>query len=288
MKRILIIIFCLWSSGYSYGQETDEGMGEYVLIPAGEFTMGDIYNEGKEDEQPVHVVFVDSFYICKFEVTNQEYKSFIDDRGYAREEFWGAGGFGMFALPRDWRDTTFKGGSFSGNEFYPVVGVSWNEAMAYCNWLSAKTGEKYRLPSEAEWEKAARGGEKRRYPWGENLDVYCTNYNSDAFPYGNGPSPVGFFDGTDWGDFPTMNNASPYGVYDMSGNVAEWCLDYYGKSYYAESPAKNPKGPFYGGYRVVKGGGWNSNPENLRISNRVTNYPHFRYFNTGFRLVREP
>ena len=168
-----------------------------------------------------------------------------------------------------------------------MQGVNWDSAVAYCNWLSAKTGKKYRLPTEAEWEKAARGTDQRRYPWGNSIDRTLANFVG-AQTYDTG-MPVGTFDGTRRGDRDTRSNASPYGAFDMAGNVMEWCLDWYSRDYYAASPRKNPKGPANGAYRVVRGGSFFVEGFDLRSAARSAAWPSFQgHRMIGFRAVREP
>ena len=132
---------------------------------------------------------------------------------------------------------------------YPLLGVNWDSAAAYCNWLSAKTGKKYRLPTEAEWEKAARGTDQRRYPWGNNIDRSYANYVG-AQPFDTG-RPAGFYDGSKRGDLQTHSNASPYGAFDMAGNVMEWCSDWYSRDYYSSLAAQESEGA--GGGRLPRG-----------------------------------
>ena len=146
----------------------NDGYGDYVFVPAGSFKMGDNFSEGDARERPVHVVDLDAFYIAKFEMTNGEWKKFRDDPGYDDPKFWPGGR----PVPKNqvpyWNDVRNHGGGTPNSDGYPLLGVNWDSATAYCNWLSAKTGKKYRLPTEAEWEKAARGTDQRRYPWGNN------------------------------------------------------------------------------------------------------------------------
>lgn len=276
----------------------DDGYGEYVLVPAAEFHMGDNFGEGEPNELPVHIVYLDSFYIGRYEVTNAEYKKFIDDGGYTTESYWMAGGFGEYgSQPSYWTDAQYRGGGIAGNGNFPVAGVNWYEAIAYCTWLSAKTGKTYRLPTEAEWEKAARGddstntllGHQRRYPWGDAIDSSYANYGSSGDPYSEGLTPVGYYNGSVQGTFPTHDNASPYGAYDMAGNVAEMCSDWYSDNYYASSPESNPEGPSTAtsGGRVLRGGGLYALTSSLRSADRYNNYPNDRYSHYGFRCLRD-
>jgi formylglycine-generating enzyme required for sulfatase activity len=156
-----------------------------------------------------------------------------------------------------------------------VVGISWYEAEAYARWLSETTGHRYRLPTEAEWEKAARGTDGRTYPWvGEFDKNLCNSYESGL----SRTSPVGIF----------PKGKSPYGCCDMAGNVWEWCSDWFGEKYYATSPEKNPQGPSFGSFRVSRGGGWLFVAGYCSSSFRSRRDPVFRIADLGFRLVRSP
>jgi len=179
-----------------------------------------------------------------------------------------------------WWDATHRVhdmGGTPGSDDFPVIGVNWDAATAYCAWLSARTGKHYRLPTEAEWEKAARGTDGRRYPWGESIDRDLANFvGTQAF---DTVRPVGYFKG----------NASPYGAFDMAGNVLEWCQDWYDRDYYASSPRKNPQGPTTGAYRVVRGGSFFVEAPDLRTAARAAAWPSFQgHRMIGFRPVREP
>jgi formylglycine-generating enzyme required for sulfatase activity len=258
-----------------------------VLVPAGPFRMGDIAGEGESRERPVHVVDVDAFYIGKFEITNGAWKKFRDDPGYDDPSYWPEGR----VVPRDqvpyWTQSNNHGGGTPDSDDYPVLGVNWDAASAYCKWLSAKTGRTYRLPTEAEWEKAARGTDQRLYPWGNTIDRSVANYVG-AQSYDTG-LPAGYFDGTTRGPLRTRSNASPYGAFDMAGNVMEWCQDWYGRDYYAVSPRRNPAGPARGAYRVVRGGSFFVEAFDLRSSARSAAWPSFQgHRMIGFRAVREP
>jgi len=251
----LTILNLLIGCQKTFPRLVNDGYGDYVLIPSGEFLMGDNFDDSYTDEKgfsqekPVHPVRLNAYYIGKYEVTNGEFKKFMDDGGYKNPEYWSEEekeratndiekdqrkdshqnvieqSYGQ--QPEFWNDSVTRGGGIAGNEHFPVVGVNLHEANAYCKWLSEKTGETYRLPTEAEWEKAARGTDQRRYPWGNNIDSSYTNYYKSSDPYENyllftgGLTPVGFYDGDTQNGFSTHNNASPYEAYDMSGNVWE-------------------------------------------------------------------
>ena len=156
------------AAGAALPPVVNDGHGDYVYVPAGAFRMGDNFGDGDPRERPVHVVELDAFYIAKYEMTNGEWKKFRDDAGYDDPKFWPGGR----VVPKDqvpyWNDARNHGGGTPDSDDYPLLGVNWDSAVAYCNWLSAKTGKKYRLPTEAEWEKAARGTDQRRYPWGND------------------------------------------------------------------------------------------------------------------------
>lgn len=255
----------------------NDGHGDYVFVPAGAFTMGDESGDGLGREQPAHVVELDAFYISRFEVTNREWQKFRDDAGYDDVKFWPDG----LVVPRDqipyWTQPNNHGGGTPGSDDYPVIGVNWDAATAYCAWLSAKTGKRYRLPTEAEWEKAARGTDARTYPFGNTIDrtqanfVYAQTFDTVM--------PVGAL----------TAGASPYGAFDMAGNLMEWTQDRYDRDYYAVSPRKNPKGPATGAFRVVRGGSFFVEAFELRATARSMAWPSFQAHRMiGFRPVREP
>jgi formylglycine-generating enzyme required for sulfatase activity len=272
------------------GQKTkiNDGYGDYVLVPAGEFEMGDIFDEGHSDEIPVHTVYLDAYFIGKYKVTNQEFEKFIEDNGYKNPDYWISGGFGQYGpIPEHWNEEKYKGGGIPGNEDYPVVGISWFEAMAYCRWLSEKTGNTYRLPTEAEWEKAARGTGKRRYAWGNAIDETYTNYDSGKKREEMSLTPVGFYDGGIRNGKKNHSNASPYGAFDMTGSTSEWCLDWYGRDYYSVSPSRNPQGPDTGQSRVMRSAGYIDSAYYQRTASRHKRGAHAKSFASGFRCVRE-
>lgn len=266
--------------------------GEMVFVPAGEFTMG---STAETDEQPVHVVYLDAFYIDKYEVTNAEFAVFIDAGGYNTQAFWSAEGW-AYRLAANWtQPSSWESGEYhSGPSWpgFPVRGISYYEAEAYANFVGK------RLPTEAEWEKAARGTDQRIYPWGNSLDGSRANYYESGDPFDNFSTPIGFYDGRLFPNPPFQTNDSPgpYGTYDQSGNVREWVKDWYSATYYSESPQSNPLGPISGGMRVLRGGECiDLTTDNLRSAGRWAYYPYARYatcaygqFSFGIRCVRNP
>jgi formylglycine-generating enzyme required for sulfatase activity len=229
-----------------------------VLVEAGEFLMGstDAHPDAASDEMPQHKVYLDAYYIDRTEVTNAMYRACVE-----------AG----FCTPPG-QIKSFAGYDYYGNpdfDDYPVVYVNWNQAVSYCGWRKA------RLPTEAEWEKAARGTDGRLYPWGEECD--CTRAN-----YGGTSGCAG--DIAKVGSYP--EGASPYGLLDMSGNVWEWVNDWYLDIFYQDSPLKNPKGPSSGERRIVRGGSWNAGAVLLRAANRQYFSPSYSDGYLGLRCAR--
>jgi formylglycine-generating enzyme required for sulfatase activity len=223
-----------------------------VLIPEGEFQMG--YNDGPDDEKPIHPVYLKAFYMDVYEVTNAIYKKFVDATKYK--------------TPMHWSDPEVNGPN------QPVIMVSWEDALEYCKW-SGK-----RLPTEAEWEKSARGGLTGfKYPWGNNLFHDAANYYSTA--------------GKDfWKKTADVGTFAPngYGLYDVAGNVQEFCSDWYDAKYYASSPQQNPTGPASGKDAVMRGGTWGDELSSdrecgLRVAKRrfIGTYDANQY--TGFRCA---
>jgi formylglycine-generating enzyme required for sulfatase activity len=166
------------TSNYAAPKTISDGYGEFVYVPAGPFKMGDSTGDGLARERPAHIVDLEAFYLAKYEITNGDWKKFRDDPGYDDPKFWPDGR----VVPRDqvpyWTQANNHGGGTADSDRYPLLGVNWDAATAYCNWLSAKTGKRYRLPTEAEWEKAARGTDQRRFPWGNAIDHSYANFVS--------------------------------------------------------------------------------------------------------------
>lgn len=224
---------------------------DIVIIPAGDFFMG--CDQGQDNERPVHHVWLDSFGIGKFPVTNREFKLFLDATQRPAPPFWA--------------DPMFSG---SGQ---PVVGITWDEAMAYCAWLRARTGKDFRLPSEAEWERAARGGkEGALYPWGDEPPWERGSLGFDAQT--GGPECVG------------VNEPNDFGLYNMSDGVHEWCSDYYDYSYYSYSPERNPTGPSTGARHASRGGSWRHRIKFSRCAARSSLAPNLQYSDYGFRVAQ--
>jgi sulfatase modifying factor 1 len=218
-----------------------------IEIPAGVFTMGGSQEDSPDSERPAHPVNLTNFFIDPYPVTNQDYREFVNCTGYK--------------TPIHWQRGTYP----TGLARHPVVNVSWQDAKAYADWMGA------RLPTEAEWEKAARGTDERLYPWGSRfVDDRCNSNNVvgttlmvDEFPLGR----------------------SPYGVWDMSGNVYEWCQDYFDEDYYKYSPSSNPRGPEGGQERVIRGGFFSETRPNVRTTHRSSAPETHTRENVGFRLA---
>lgn len=232
-----------------------------VLVPAGEFRMGarEDDKDARAEERPVHPVYLDAFYLDQFEVTTSRYSTFFQETKRDQPEYWS--------------ETALKQ---HGKK--PVVGVTWEDANAYCVWAGKK------LPTEAQWEKAARGTDQRLYPWGNELPT---------------PNLANFDKCCDFKDYGVLTDVgsfergkSPYGAYDMAGNVWEWVADWYDANLYqqrgnAKVPVQNPRGPEKGIYRVLRGGSWGGEARNLRTSDRDRDAPTDGFFNVGFRCAQD-
>lgn len=251
--------------------EPSEAPPGMVLIPAGEFWMGKVHyflidevgwNErDRRDDIPAHVVYLDAYYMDRYEVTNEEYARFVEAAGRSKPWYWPAG-----KIPK-------------GEERFPIHDVNWEEADAYCK----SAGR--RLPTEAEWERAARGGlEKKQFPWGDE-GLGMAGYEVESAPTATGKrAHVGY----PWG--PVAVGSYPpngYGLYDMVGNVWEWVSDWWDRGYYAVSPERNPQGPATGAYKVIRGGGW-SDDDDRNLMNHYRNYasPSMRAYSMGLRCAK--
>ena len=230
-------------------------------------------NEGSDNEKPIHRVTLSDFAIGKYEVTVGLYLQFCTETNTNWPEWLEKGNKYHVETGNDPYYKN-KGYQRKGSENLPIVGVSWNDAAAYCQWLSSKTNKNYRLPTEAEWEYAARGGNQSKgfkYSGSntiEDVAWYSANSGSKTHPVGT-------------------KGANELGIYDMSGNVWEWCSDWYDENYYKNSVAQNPKGAQSGSLRVLRGGSWYSNVNNCRSSFRNRTVPNDRFSYFGFRLARD-
>jgi len=207
-----------------------------------------------QDEEPPHPVYVDAFYIDTYEVTNARYAECVQESGCKLPENLGSSTHQVYYFDQTYAD-------------YPVIYVSWSEAHAYCAWRGA------RLPTEAEWEKAARGTTGNLYPWGNNIDCSYANYGSCI----GDTTKIGSYE----------NGRSAYGVYDMAGNVWEWVADWYGGTYYSSSPFSNPLGPASSEGHVLRGGPWNGSKNTVRSANRGRRDPTITAEYIGFRCARD-
>ncbi len=248
---------------------------DMVKVEGGIFVMGCTDEQGSDcesNEKPWQVVTLSSFNIGKYEVTQAQFAAFIEATGYrtdAEKEGWSSVWTGK-NNGVSWRNNSSGNGTQPIT--HPVIHVSWNDAIAFCNWLSEITGKSYRLPTEAEWEYAARGGNySHNYKFsGSNSQNNVAWYRDNS---GLTTNPVG------------QKQANELGLYDMSGNVWEWCSDWYVENYYSDNPSSNPGGPLSGSERVLRGGGWYTDATYCRVAYRFSNPPDYRNFNFGFRLV---
>ena len=242
-----------------------------VYVPEGEFEMGS--QDGLSDEKPVHSVYLNAYWIDRTEVTNTMFSTFINGTRYQTDAE--KAGFSWIFNGSAWEKTSGanwkhphgSSSSLSGLEKHPVTHISWNDAQAYCEWAGR------RLPTEAEWEKAARGMDGRIYPWGnQDPNASLANYFLNV---GDTTTAGSYADG-----------ASPYGALDMAGNVWEWVADWYGREYYnSQKEWTNPVGPSSGVYRVLRGGSWNSQAISVQSASRFRNYPSNTDYYNGLRCA---
>ncbi len=237
----------------AYSESSTATLPRVVRIPASEFLMGSHF--GQDCERPVHRVWIDSFYLAATQVTNAEYERFLRAAG--------------IPAPKFWQDPNFS------RPNQPVAGVSWHEAVRYCDWLTAETRRTFRLPTEAEWELAARGGlEQKQFPWGDDPPQSLPNYSTR---WQTGPEPVAQY------------GPNAFGLYDIGDNVHEWCSDWYDPNYYAISPDRNPRGPEQSSMKPARkssrGGSWRHHVKVARCSARSSIPPEFQYADYGFRVA---
>ena len=269
LLAILLVLFLTLHAGEADQNNNPilsapEGM---ALIPAGKFQMGSNSDEAMDNERPAHIVYVDAFYIDKHEVTNAQYKKFVDANPQ-----WRKGSIRDIYHNGDYL-ALWKGNNYpKGKGDHPVVFTGWHAAMAYAKWAGK------RLPTEAEWEKAARGGKiDQKYPWGDTIDASKANYGGNV----GDTTPVGTYPPND------------YGVFGMAGNVKEWCLDMGNFHFYRMSPTHNPVSgenvmdlTNIKGGRVLRGGSWNSPARSSLVFHRFDWAPSGAFSNGGFRCVK--
>jgi len=279
-----------------------DGGHTLVYIPAGAFTMGS--DKGLSNEQPVHKVYLDGYWLSKYPVTVAQFRSFVEEKDYVTDAEKGQGSWQFWQGRWVVRyDGNWKNPYFDQEMDHPVVSISWNDAVTFCRWLSAKTDLPIKLPTEAQWEKGARGKDERMFPWGNEIpDGSKANYADLNFwkKYADSRTADksiddGYVETSPVGSFPA--GASPYGLLDMAGNVWEWCYDVFQEDYYSVSPYKNPIGPRGKGSpdqnRVNRGGGsWTDRSghitpvggHNLRSAARTGDEQNSSDDHMGFRL----
>lgn len=319
-----IVLFAMAETAFSETQEppkklaVDLGGGVkmvLVLIPAGDFKMGSgesaeatatFFNKTYgdyllkadffKDEHPQHRVRITKpFYLGTYHVTRGQFRQFVADSGYKTDAEKGdtKGAFGWdpdkkafdFNAKYSWRNAGFE-----QTDEHPVVNVSWNDAVAFCKWLSGKQGKTYRLPTEAEWEYAGRAGTTTRYYSGDDPETLAGVGNvADATAKAKFPDWRYTMKASDGYVFTSAVGSfkpNAFGLYDMHGNAWQWCADWYGAEYYAASPADDPTGPDTGDGRVLRGGSWDGGPGGTRSADRVRSAPDGRGGITGFRVAR--
>lgn len=253
---------------------------EMIYIPAGSFFMG--HGDFALDERPVHEIYLDEYWIDKYPVTNQEYAGFLNEYldKYPEKDMEISTFINLSSVDSKIFREAGKYAVSYGYENHPVVNVTWRGADAFCRFYEK------RLPTEAEWEKAARGTDQRLYAWGDSVDSSRANYWDSGDPFDNDTTPVGYYNGQNYSGFQTTDSPSFFGVHDMGGNVREWVSDWYLWNFYTLSPTTNPKGPMNGAKKVVRGGGYLFHLEHLRASARYSMSPDRSSSFIGFRCVK--
>jgi eukaryotic-like serine/threonine-protein kinase len=270
----------------SIGRSSVDGMN-MVYIPEGDFLMGLPDGQGYADNRPQHTVYLDAYWIDQTEVTNEEFSTFVTETKYLTDVENGAipytySGIAWVKLDgASWKNPTGYGSTLSGFEKHPVIFVSWVDAKAYCEWAGK------RLPTEAEWEKAARGTEGQVYPWGflpPNGKLANFGDSSTDYSWSDKTTNDGYATTAPVGSYP--DGKSVYGLLDMAGNANEWVADWYGSDYYLSSPSSNPTGPMYGDFRSLRGGPFFGNLADLRSATRAMDGQNSARFDSGFRCAQ--
>ncbi len=254
---------------------------ELVRVPAGKFLMGsaDSDKDAEINEKPQHTVSLDEYLIGKYDVTNAQFRVFVQATGYkTTAETVGVtytydGSNWVYRLGADWQHPWGQNSTLSGKDNHPVVCVSFYDAVAFSKWATQVTKRKVALPTEAQWEKAARGTDGRIYPWGNQPP------DSSRLNFGENVRNT-----TEVGKYSPAGD-SPYGAADMAGNMWQFTADWFHEEYYATSPANNPQGPALGQYRVLRGGSWGKNSDVSRAAFRSEDPPDYFTGRCGFRVV---
>jgi len=245
-----------WAGVVTLGHSKESAPPHMAFFPSGEFIMGSPEDQGRRDEHPQHKVFLDAFWLDQFEVTGKDFEEFLEHHPEEHPTITG------------WFDRKVR----PDMEDKPVIGLTWKRCRKYCVWRDK------RLPTEAEWERAAAGLDRRKYPWGlEPPDDSRANFNRCCFiKKGEVLSPVG----------SREKGKTPEGVYDMAGNIAEWVYDWYDRKYYSVSEYKNPRGPAKGKYHTIRGGAWNSLSEYMRSNFRYGYNDGNDFYGIGCRCAK--
>ena len=321
----LVVLVALGSLSLATAQESNRagkpkqitnsiGM-KLTLVPSGEFMMGNgesaeaaaaFFNQtyggnlraaGFNNEHPQHRVRITKpFYLGTFHVTRGQFRQFVAETGYKTDAEKGAnpGAHGLDIDKKEFgyiANYSWRNPGFEQTDDHPAICVSWNDAAAFCKWLSAKEGKTYRLPTEAEWEYACRAGTATRYNSGDDPETLARAGNIvDAMAKAKFPSLSGIKAGDGYAFTSPAGSFQPnaFGLYDMHGSAWQWCADWYGAEYYAVSPADDPTGPDSGSGRVHRGGSWFTGPADARSAGRSPATPDHRGNGTGFRVACAP
>jgi len=266
---------------------------EFVFVKGGCYRMGDTFGDGEKKEKPVHEVCVADFNMGKYETTVGQFRRFTEVTGYRTEAEKKGSSYGWDG--KDWKEIkgmNWRKPGFVQDDKHPVTCVSWNDAQAFIKWLGKEAGKPYRLPTEAEWEYAARsGGKDYKYSWGSGPPSGNIADESFGKKFSEGPEGQiwkGYDDGHVYTAPVGSYRPNDLGIYDLTGNVWEWCQDWYGEKYYGSKVKENPKGPKSGYFRVLRGGSWIDKPRTVRAASRYWYSPDDRLSNFGFRLVLSP
>jgi formylglycine-generating enzyme required for sulfatase activity len=262
MKSVLIYIPIILAFIFQLPILNAQTEPDMVFVKGGSYRMG--AENGDADEKPVHTVIVSNFYIGKYEITVKQYRKFCEASGHKMPADPGSEWYEEYDQAKKW---TWKDAN-------PITNVTWNDARDFCEWLKKETGKNYDLPTEAQWEFAARGGKLSKnfkYSGSDNINEVAWY---DETTYERGPMAVGKL------------KPNELGIYDMSGGAWEWCKDRYSK--YKTTMMKDPQGPEKGSYRVTRGGSWYYVEDMCRVTSRDGPYPYYSNYNYGFRVVINP